>query len=53
MPNRWRRRATLPSAILAWAAQAGAALLAAGCSSSSAADQTGAVGKIIAVGAEN
>ena len=43
----------LPSAILAWAALAGAALLAAGCSSSSAADQPGADGKIIAVGAEN
>src|SRR6476646_6010906 len=53
MPNRRRRRATLPSAILAWAALAGAALFAAGCTSSSAADQPGAGGKIIAVGAEN
>jgi zinc/manganese transport system substrate-binding protein len=53
MPNRRRRRATLPSAILAWAALAGAALLAAGCTSSSAADQPGAGGKIIAVGAES
>src|SRR6201995_1581744 len=53
MPNRRRRRAMRPSAILAWAALAGAALLAAGCTSSSAADQPGADGKIIAVGAEN
>src|SRR2546430_15209410 len=53
MPNRWKRRAALPNAILAWAALAGAALLAAGCSSSSAADQPGANGAIIAVGAEN
>src|SRR5690242_2725298 len=53
MPNRRRRRATRPSAILAWAALAGAALLAAGCTSSSAAGQPGADGKIIAVGAEN
>ena len=49
MPNRRRRRAALPTAILAWAALAGAALLAAGCTSSSAADQPGANGKIIAV----
>ena len=33
MPNRWRRRAALPRAILAWAALAGAALLAVGCTS--------------------
>ena len=42
MPNRWKRRAALPNAILAWAALAGAALLAAGCTSSSAAGQPGA-----------
>ena len=53
MPNRWRRRAALPNVILAWAALAAAALLAAGCTSSSAADQPGANGTIIAVGAEN
>ena len=46
MPHRWK---ALPVA----AAVAGAALLAAGCSSSSAADQPGPDGKIIAVGAEN
>src|SRR6201987_2628413 len=53
MPNRRRGRATRPSAIRAGEARAGAALLAAGCTSSSAADQPGADGKIIAVGAEN
>ena len=46
MPHRWK-------ALAAATALAGAALLAAGCSSSSAADQPGADGKIIAVGAEN
>ncbi|HZC64487.1 MAG TPA: zinc ABC transporter substrate-binding protein, partial [Streptosporangiaceae bacterium] len=53
MPNRWRRRATLPRAILAWAALAGAALLAAGCSSSLALGTAPANGTIIAVGAES
>ena len=53
MPNRRRRRVPLPSAILAWAALAGAALLAAGCSSSSRGGPPGADGKIIAVGAES
>src|SRR5213595_2931750 len=53
MPNRQRRRATLPSAILAWAALAGAALLAAGCSSSLALGTAPANGTIIAVGAES
>jgi len=46
MPNGWRRLAAL-------AALAGAALLAAGCSSSFALDTTTADGKIVAVGAEN
>lgn len=46
MPNGWRRLAAL-------AALAGAALLAAGCSSSFALDATTADGKIVAVGAEN
>src|SRR5215471_10815987 len=46
MPNGWRR---LP----ALAAVAGAALLAAGCSSSLAADPTAPDGTIIAIGAEN
>ena len=46
MPNGWRR---LP----ALAALAGAALLAAGCSSSLAIDTTAAHGAIIAIGAEN
>ena len=53
MPNRRRRRATRPSAILAWAALAGAALLAAGCSSSLALGTASQNGTIIAVGAEN
>ena len=53
MPNRHRRRAALPSAILAWAALAGAALLAAGCSSSLALGTAPANGTIIAVGAES
>ncbi len=53
MPNRRRRRVPLPSAILAWAALAGAALLAAGCSSSLALGTAQANGKIIAVGAES
>ena len=52
MPNRWRRRAALPNAILAWAALAGAALLA-GCSSSLALGTAPANGTIIAVGAES
>ncbi len=52
MPNRWRRRAALPNAILAWAALAGAALLA-GCSSSLALGAAPANGTIIAVGAES
>jgi zinc/manganese transport system substrate-binding protein len=46
MPNGWRRLAALT-------ALAGAALLAAGCSSSFALDTTTADGKIVAVGAEN
>ena len=46
MPNGWRR---LP----ALAALAGAALLAAGCSSSLAADPAAPGGAIIAIGAEN
>ena len=46
MPHRWK-------ALAAATALAGAALLAAGCSSSSAAIQPGTNGKIIAVGAEN
>src|SRR6476661_8465225 len=46
MPNRRRSLAAL-------AAAAALALLTAGCSSSSAADQPGADGKIIAIGAEN
>jgi zinc/manganese transport system substrate-binding protein len=46
MPNSWRRLAAL-------AALAGAALLAAGCSSSLALHTTAASGTIIAVGAEN
>jgi zinc/manganese transport system substrate-binding protein len=46
VPHRWK-------ALAAATALAGAALLAAGCSSSSAADQPGPDGKIIAVGAEN
>src|ERR1700757_1690420 len=49
MPNRRRSLAALAAAATA----ATVALLAAGCSSSSAADQPGADGKIIAVGAEN
>src|SRR6201995_3158717 len=53
MPNRRRRRARLPSAILAWAALAGAALLAAGCSSSLALGTASQNGTIIAVGAES
>src|SRR5215472_5098636 len=46
MPNGWRRLAAL-------AVLAGAALLAAGCSSSFALDTTTADGKIVAVGAES
>ena len=46
MPNGWRRLAALT-------ALAGAALLAAGCSSSFALDTTTADGKIVAVGAES
>jgi len=46
MSHRWK-------ALAAATAVAGAALLSAGCSSSSAADQPGPDGKIIAVGAEN
>src|SRR5215472_15962930 len=46
MPYRWRRLAAL-------AALTGAALLAAGCTSSSAGTPAASAGKIIAVGAEN
>jgi zinc/manganese transport system substrate-binding protein len=53
MPNRRSRRAARPNAILAWAALAGAALLAAGCSSSLALGTAAQNGTIIAVGAES